>query len=118
MVSSTAHCPAHVQLLEDQPWTASGRRQQVLNFLQAKLEAEDEQLLLEGARVSTGTNSTCIQQSQGGSLQHRTISALDQQVQIQVQLASKYLGLLVWAMAGCSGQCQGILCNIHGHLVK
>jgi len=41
----------HMQLLEDQPLTASRRRQQLLNFLQAKLEAEDEQLLLEGTRV-------------------------------------------------------------------
>lgn len=41
-----------LQVLADQPLTASRRRQLVLNFLQAKLEAEDEQLLLEGARVS------------------------------------------------------------------
>lgn len=42
-----------VQVLADQPFSASRRRQLLLNFLQAKLEAEDEQLLLEGARVST-----------------------------------------------------------------
>lgn len=42
-----------VQVLADQPFTASRRRQLLLNFLQAKLEAEDEQLLLEGARVRT-----------------------------------------------------------------
>lgn len=46
------HCPS-VQVLADQPLTASRRRQLLLNFLQAKLEAEDEQLLLEGARVRT-----------------------------------------------------------------
>jgi hypothetical protein len=40
-----------VQVLADQPLTASRRRQLLLNFLQAKLEAEDEQLVLEGARV-------------------------------------------------------------------
>lgn len=39
-------------MLADQPLTASRRRQLLLNFLQAKLEADDEQLLLEGARVS------------------------------------------------------------------
>lgn len=42
-----------VQVLADQPLTASRRRQLLLNFLQAKLEAEDEQLVLEGARVRT-----------------------------------------------------------------
>lgn len=46
------NCPL-LQLLADQPLTASRRRQLLLNFLQAKLEAEDEQLLLEGARVSS-----------------------------------------------------------------
>ena len=46
------HCLS-VQVLADQPLTASRRRQLLLNFLQAKLEAEDEQLLLEGARVRT-----------------------------------------------------------------
>jgi hypothetical protein len=44
-----------VQVLADQPFSASRRRQLLLNFLQAKLEAEDEQLLLEGARVSMAT---------------------------------------------------------------
>lgn len=48
----------HVQLLADQPLTASRRRQQQLNFLQAKLEAEDEQLLLEGARVGGSALAT------------------------------------------------------------
>jgi len=37
------------QLVADQPWTASRRRQLVLKFLQAKLEAPGEQLQLEGA---------------------------------------------------------------------
>lgn len=39
-----------VQLIADQPWNSSRRRQLLLNFLQAKMEAEDEQLQLEGAR--------------------------------------------------------------------
>jgi hypothetical protein len=44
-----------VQVMADQPLTASRRRQLLLNFVQAKLEAEDEQLVLEGARVRTLT---------------------------------------------------------------
>jgi hypothetical protein len=39
-----------MQLIADQPWNSSRRRQLLLNFLQAKMEAEDEQLQLEGVR--------------------------------------------------------------------
>ncbi|WIA12059.1 hypothetical protein OEZ85_012136 [Tetradesmus obliquus] len=46
-VTSTAEWQ---QLIADQPWNSSRRRQLLLNFLQAKMEAEDEQLQLEGAR--------------------------------------------------------------------
>eukprot|EP00882_Tetradesmus_deserticola_P013709 GHRQ01014559.1.p1 GENE.GHRQ01014559.1~~GHRQ01014559.1.p1 ORF type:complete len:221 (+),score=66.82 GHRQ01014559.1:175-837(+) len=46
-VTSTAEWQ---QLIADQPWHSSRRRQLLLNFLQAKMEAEDEQLQLEGAR--------------------------------------------------------------------
>lgn len=46
-----------LQLLAEQPLTASHRRQAVLGFLQAKLEADDEQPQLEGARVSRAQDS-------------------------------------------------------------
>lgn len=39
-----------MQLTTDQPWTPSRRRQLLLHFLQAKLESEDDQLQVEGAR--------------------------------------------------------------------
>jgi hypothetical protein len=51
-----------MQVMADQPLTASRRRQLLLNFLQAKLEAEDEQLLLEGARVRQAVGSDRQQQ--------------------------------------------------------
>lgn len=47
-----------LQVVADQPLTASRRRQLLLNFLQAKLEAEDDQLLLEGARVREAVGSS------------------------------------------------------------
>jgi hypothetical protein len=43
-------CFLSEQLIADQPWNSSRRRQLLLNFLQAKMEAEDEQLQLEGVR--------------------------------------------------------------------
>lgn len=38
----------HSQVMDDQPWTASKRRQHAATYLLAKLEAEDPELSEEG----------------------------------------------------------------------
>jgi hypothetical protein len=48
--SDDCPCPCSLpQLISDQPWTLSRRRQLLLSFFQAKLECGDEGLQLEGA---------------------------------------------------------------------
>lgn len=62
LCSPLVTCLFCLQVMADQPLTASRRRQLLLNFLQAKLEAEDDQLLLEGARVREAIGAARQQQ--------------------------------------------------------
>lgn len=63
----------HEQLIKDQPWTAARRRQAVLRFLQAKLQAPSEVLQLEGA---TGMWELSINKEHHADMEQECLAAL------------------------------------------
>ncbi|KAF8071180.1 hypothetical protein HT031_001262 [Scenedesmus sp. PABB004] len=96
------------QLIADQPWTASRRRQLVLNFLQAKLEAEDGQLQLEGAR---GAWELAINKAHHAEMGAQHLRPLVQHLQSASIEVARTCAAAVWGLA-VNERCRALLLGL------
>lgn len=104
-----------LQLIADQPWTSSRRRQLLLNFLQAKLESEDAELQQEGAR---GMWELSINKPHQAEIELNHLKPLVQHLQsnnIEVCLQQQYrfqtLQLQLRKLAGIAACAPGCACS-------
>eukprot|EP00878_Enallax_costatus_P009356 GHUV01009778.1.p1 GENE.GHUV01009778.1~~GHUV01009778.1.p1 ORF type:complete len:367 (+),score=140.05 GHUV01009778.1:311-1411(+) len=84
------------QLIADQPWISSRRRQLLLNFLQAKLESEDAELQQEGAR---GMWELSINKPHQAEIELCHLKPLVQHLQSNNIEVSKTSATAVWGLA-------------------